>query len=316
MCAVPEHFPVELTPRLVSVVVPTFNREQYVGETVASVLGQSYHSVEVIVVDDGSTDGTRQLLQNRFGRDPRFRYVWQQNSERSVARNRGFRESKGEFVAFLDSDDLWPFHKLEWQMAVFDREPSVEMVVGRVGVVDPKGVHVRDCLDPHFERYDGTQLFRKMLFWNVIGSGVPLIKRAALDRTGGFNEDRRLLCFEDWEMWTRAVYWLKVGHVPAVVMLRRQHPDNTEQPVSPRIYRLLVRQVKTYMRRQDQADVMQFTGAHYWRLIERTARHVPKARVLMHLALGVPVFGVSGMWPRSPRQKWILGRLVEGARFA
>jgi len=103
----------------VSVVVPTYNRAGKVGATIASVLAQTFTDLEVIVVDDGSTDETGELLGETFGN--RIRYIVQANQGASVARNKGIEESRGEWVAFLDSDDLWAKDKLEWQFKALER---------------------------------------------------------------------------------------------------------------------------------------------------------------------------------------------------
>jgi len=98
----------------VSVVIPTYNRADKVGKGIESVLAQSFTDLEVIVVDDGSSDGTGKALEEAFG--DRIRYFYQTNQGVSVARNRGIEEAKGEWIAFLDSDDRWEREKLEWQM--------------------------------------------------------------------------------------------------------------------------------------------------------------------------------------------------------
>ena len=103
----------------VSVVIPTYNRADKVGKTIESVLAQTFTDLEVIVVDDGSSDGTGQMLKHAFG--DRIRYYFQLNQGVSVARNRGIEEAKGEWIAFLDSDDLWEKEKLEWQFKALGR---------------------------------------------------------------------------------------------------------------------------------------------------------------------------------------------------
>jgi len=103
----------------VSVVIPTYNRAEKVRKSVESVLGQSFTDLEVIVVDDGSSDETGQALQRALG--DRIRYYFQPNQGVSVARNKGIEEAKGEWIAFLDSDDMWENEKLEWQFRALDR---------------------------------------------------------------------------------------------------------------------------------------------------------------------------------------------------
>jgi glycosyltransferase involved in cell wall biosynthesis len=103
----------------VSVVIPTYNRAEQVQKSVESVLEQSFTNLEVIVVDDGSSDDTGQTLKNTFG--DRIRYYFQPNQGVSVARNKGIEEAKGEWIAFLDSDDLWEKEKLDWQFKALER---------------------------------------------------------------------------------------------------------------------------------------------------------------------------------------------------
>lgn len=103
----------------VSVVIPTYNRADRVGKTIDSVLTQTFTDLEVIVVDDGSSDDTGPVLAKTFGN--RIRYFAQANQGASVARNRGIEESRGEWIAFLDSDDLWEKDKLEWQFKALER---------------------------------------------------------------------------------------------------------------------------------------------------------------------------------------------------
>ena len=107
-----------MTPK-VSVVIPTYNRANRVGSTIDSVLAQTFSDLEVIVVDDGSSDGTGQVLREAYG--DRIRYIYQNNQGASVARNRGIEEARGEWIAFLDSDDLWEKDKLEWQFKALEQ---------------------------------------------------------------------------------------------------------------------------------------------------------------------------------------------------
>src|SRR5690349_14194018 len=102
---------------LVSIIVPTFNRAYCLGRTVRSALAQTHAGIEVIVVDDGSTDGTRELVRELMAADGRVRYAFQSNRGVSAARNRGLKLAAGAFVAFLDSDDVWKPWKLELQLA-------------------------------------------------------------------------------------------------------------------------------------------------------------------------------------------------------
>src|SRR5580692_1034819 len=113
---------------LVSVIIPTYNRAHCVCRAVESVLGQTYAEVSVLLIDDGSTDHTRALVNDTYGKDPRVRYVHQPNQGVSAARNHGIRLVEGDFAALLDSDDVWKPFKLELQIACLRAFPEAGMV--------------------------------------------------------------------------------------------------------------------------------------------------------------------------------------------
>ena len=110
----------------ISVIIPTYNYANYVRDAVESVLNQSYKEFEIIVVDDGSTDGTKKVLEPLKNR---IRYIYQENRGLPSAYNTGIKASKGEYIAFLDSDDLWLPEKLKLQKKYFDDNPAVGMVI-------------------------------------------------------------------------------------------------------------------------------------------------------------------------------------------
>jgi glycosyltransferase involved in cell wall biosynthesis len=114
---------------LISCIIPVFNGERYLAEALDSILAQTYRPIEIIVVDDGSTDGTRELVAS-YG--DQVRYLWQPNSGPATARNQGLSAASGEFVAFLDADDLWHPEKLERQLARFDARPDLDVCVAHV----------------------------------------------------------------------------------------------------------------------------------------------------------------------------------------
>lgn len=124
---------------LVSVIVPTFNRAYCVGRAVDSVRAQTHTNWELLLVDDGSTDNTSALIATTYGHDPRIRYIYQENAGVSAARNAGIRASRGDYVAFLDSDDVWRPWKLEIQLACFRLFPESGMVWTDFEAVDAMG---------------------------------------------------------------------------------------------------------------------------------------------------------------------------------
>lgn len=253
---------------LVSVIVPTHNRCQFIGETVDSVLAQTYPNLEIIVVDDGSTDGTGDLVKKRFHGDPRFRYIHQTNQERSVARNTGIKEAKGDFVAFLDSDDLWLATKLEKQMELFRKFSRLAMVHCDFANVDSKGSLINNrTLRPAMPGVREGRIFPHILYRNVVGSPTPVIRRSALLAAGLFSEDRRLIRWEDWDLWIRASYGNEVGYVAEQLAFHRLHSGNTEQPVNIDVYDIIVERVLQFVGRDDRAAARKSAAKRYRELL-------------------------------------------------
>jgi glycosyltransferase involved in cell wall biosynthesis len=180
---------------LVSVIIPTFNRSSMVVEAVESVLAQSYAELEVIVVDDGSTDDTRERLRSYGQR--LILVVNEKNRGVSAARNRGIRQSRGEFVALLDSDDLWRPGKIQRQLDFFSAHPRAmicqteEIWVRRGRRVNPRQKH---------RKYSGY-IFPHCLPLCIVSPSAVMIRRELLSRVGLFDE--QLPACEDYDLWLR-----------------------------------------------------------------------------------------------------------------
>ncbi len=181
----------------VSVIIPTHNRRAMLLEAINSVLIQTFQDFEILVVDDGSTDGTREAVGNIP--DLRVRYFYQKNAGRSAARNRGLAESRGEFVAFLDDDDLFLPHKLEVQVRELDADPEVGLVVGGWQKIDEKG-NVLEEIAPKFCALDPEAWLLDCPF--IIHA--PLVREIWVERASGFDRD-----FEPNEDWG---FWLWLAH--------------------------------------------------------------------------------------------------------
>ena len=194
---------------LISVIIPVYNGERYLGEAIESVLGQTYRPIEIIVVDDGSTDESAYVAQ-QFP----VRYYFQQHSGPGAARNLGVEHSRGEFVAFLDADDLWVPEKLAWQLAAFAARPELDAVFGRV----------EQFRSPDTD--SGAPLARFMdMPLNGLHVGTLLVRREAFMRVGWFATNWHVGEFIDW--YARAEETgLKSVVLPQIVMRRRLHNDN------------------------------------------------------------------------------------------
>src|SRR5712691_7528051 len=128
---------------LVSVILPTFNRAHCVGQAIDSALQQTHRDLEIIVVDDGSTDDTCELIKRKYGDLESIRYLHQENMGVGVARNMAINAAKGKFIAFLDSDDIWKPWKVELQLACMEKLPHIGMVWSDMEAVGPDGAVAR-----------------------------------------------------------------------------------------------------------------------------------------------------------------------------
>lgn len=203
--------------RTVSVIIPTYNYGRFIKEAIDSALGQTYAPLEVIVVDDGSTDETAEVV-GLFG--DRVRYVKQANAGVCAARNRGVAESSGEFIAFLDADDIWEPTKLEKQVVKFD-DPEVGLVHCGLRVFDSDSGETKDlCLEgAEGDVADGLLLWEAPVV-NASGSAV-IVTRKAFDQVEGF--DTRSKVGEDWDFCYRVARKFKVGFVREPLINYRSH---------------------------------------------------------------------------------------------
>ena len=186
-----------VSPR-VSVVIPTYNYGKYISEAVESVLAQTYTDIEIIVVDDGSTDQTPQILDKYTGA---IRCIRQQNLGASEARNRGIRESTGDVIAFLDADDKWISNKLALQIAAMDENPQVGLVYTNSFVLDERG-----DLKERIRRYPriarSGYVFPYLLCGNFISTPCVMVRRICFEHLGLFQDRWRHNC-QDYDMWLR-----------------------------------------------------------------------------------------------------------------
>jgi glycosyltransferase involved in cell wall biosynthesis len=214
---------------LVSVVIPMYNRRALIDETLQSALAQQWPSVEVIVVDDGSTDGSADHVEQVFGDRVRLIRLGQ-NVGRSAARNAGVAAARGEYIAFLDSDDLWDPGKLARQMPAF-AEPSVTLVHCRVRQIDGSGrvdASATTTITRAFEAAEarGYDYGGITATWCRMYTPAVVVRRTALERSGGF--DPALSRFEDWDLFWRIARDGKVVTVPEVLVSVRAHEGNVE----------------------------------------------------------------------------------------
>ncbi len=188
---------------LVSIIMPAYNADKYIAQSIQSVLEQTYQNWELIIVDDGSTDRTAQIVQDFLSLDDRIKYVFQLNKGLGSARNKGINNSTGELIAFLDSDDLWIKEKLELQVRRME-ETKADLVFSD-GFIFPEhdGTDETVSFQTIIGKFAGADMFSLSFVRNRIPVLSVLTRRETLNQVGLFDEDRRCHGAEDYDLWLR-----------------------------------------------------------------------------------------------------------------
>lgn len=210
----------EYTPGLVSVIVPVFNREYMVSKTLDSILLQIYPHVEIVVINDGSTDNSLLVLSEYAKRYPgKIIVIDQENAGQVRARNKGIEVARGEYIAFLDSDDTWVQDKLSQQIPLF--EGKIGLTYSGVHEVDLNGRITSTVLPEVGIRGD---IYRQLLIKNRMTGGSVVVTRRALNKVGVFDESFRAA--ENWDLWIRVSREFEVDYVDKPLVYYLKHPGN------------------------------------------------------------------------------------------
>lgn len=207
----------EIKQPLVSVIMPTYNHAQFIGEAIDSVLNQTYKNLELIVIDNYSEDNTEEII--RSFNDPRIKYMkFRNHGIIGASRNQGIRHAVGKYIAFLDSDDLWLDHKLERQLVEFKKGDSIGLVCTNLIYFDKYGEHGKllNLPDKHFT-------FNELLRDNPIANSSVMIRRSVLDNVGLFDESRDIIAGEDYELWLRVAKKNKIRYIDTPLIKYRIH---------------------------------------------------------------------------------------------
>jgi glycosyltransferase involved in cell wall biosynthesis len=225
---------------LVSVVIPVFNGERFLREAVQSVLDQKYSPIEIIIVDDGSTDGTATVARS-LGET--VRYLHQTNQGPAAARNRGIEHAQGSLIAFADADDLWPSTKLGVQLLYLINDAAIEIVMGRIQQVR---------LSKTVNGQTQAEEFAEPAFSVNLGSAV--IRKSVFERVGLFDETMRYSEDVDWFMRAREA-GAAIVTIDAVTLLYRQHEENMTRGKSTSELNVLKALKRSLDRRREQTGV-------------------------------------------------------------
>jgi len=207
---------------LVSVIIPAYNAEKFIEEAIKSAQNQTYKNIEIIVVDDGSTDGTAEIVKKLAKKDKRIRYHHQKNKGVSIARNTAINYSKGQFIALLDQDDIWLPEKIKEQMILFDKNKRLVLVFSNAIFFEEGKGGLYLVLRKQRPR---GRIFRDLLKHNFIPCPTAVIKKSVLSQLGeGFDEELRMV--EDYDLFLRVAYVGRVDYIDKPLAKWRRHKGN------------------------------------------------------------------------------------------
>ena len=198
---------------LISVIIPTYNRAHCIERALKSVADQTYQNLEIVVVDDGSTDSTESIV--KAFPDGRVRYFKQENRGASAARNKGVRLAEGDLIAFQDSDDCWYADKLMRQMDYWKKNPRYNMIYSAYMLRRGDGDAVRVPYAETWGELEGD-IFNTLLVNNTVGTPTMLFRKECFLELGGFDETME--CLEDWDFAIRFARKNQIGYVSEPLM--------------------------------------------------------------------------------------------------
>ena len=298
----------------ISVIIPTYNAERYIQQTIDSVLNQSFSDLEVVVVDDGSTDRTCELVE---AYPQRVRLFRQRNQGVCRARNHGLSHARGEFICFLDHDDFWHPEKLSMQVPFLDADTEVGVVFStfQPWTADAQGdfapaisLLAAPLVSGVDERFSGW-IYHEFLMDCWALTSTALIRASALHQVGAFDES--LPYSEDWELWIRLSRQCKFVKLKANLVLYRQHASQGSRMARPIDYR-------TRLLQQSQER---------WGLASRDGRAITHAAFMRNLSLYQAEYGLHQLrsgnpwrafqsfwlaWCKTPVQPKYLAYIVAG----
>lgn len=200
---------------LVSVIIPVYNGETFLAGAIECIKRQAYQRLEIIIVDDGSTDATARIASNTKGD---VRYVYQPNSGSPSARNKGLKLARGNVIAFLDADDLWPENKLEFQLALLSKDPALEVVLGYLQYI--RSSQGGDG-EPKFEKHPNPRPEPNL--------GAAMFRKSAFDKVGFFDEELPYCDDVDWFMRAKELGISMLIHKETTLYYRRHERNMTNQ---------------------------------------------------------------------------------------
>ena len=254
---------------LVSVIVPTYNYEHFIGETLECLRAQTYANWECVIVDDGSTDDTAEQVARFMDQDARFKFVRQENARQAAAKNNGLRNSAGQYIQFLDADDLIEPQKFEQQVEYLETHPEIDIIYGSMRYFTTENQSDRLYWvwgenKPWMPEVSGSgkEILTALVQQNIMVINSPLIRRSVVDAVGLF--DNALPPAEDWDYWLRcaaAGMSFEFKDLPGTLALVRWHSSSSSQD-RRRMYTSMLSIREKIERLTDDAEVLSLNREH------------------------------------------------------
>ncbi len=220
------------TSPLVSVVIPTYNHSQYLPIAIKSVLDQTYPNIEIVIVDNYSTDKTEEIVKSFQDNQPGEEntrvikyFKFANKGIIAASRNYGIKQAQGEYIAFLDSDDVWYEDKTTQQVKVISRDQEIGLVYCTFNMINGEGVSIKKVVGPNVHDIKGY-CYDQLLNCNFVVASSALVKKQVLDDVGGFDESEDLVASEDYDLWLNIARQYKIEYVDGVHGDYRVHAAN------------------------------------------------------------------------------------------
>lgn len=213
-----------------SVLIAAYNHGRYIREALQSVFTQTIKDFEIIIIDDGSLDNTRTIIENeiKIRSDFSIKFLFQENQGLSSTRNRAIKESKGDYIAFLDSDDVFYSQKIEKSFQYLDSHPEIAGVYSDITLIDQDGQFLREWLK-YKKHFGEGNIYINLIYECFFIPGSVVFRREVFDKVGGF--DPNIKSVEDIDMWLRICRSYKVGVIREPLLKWRIHANNTSKDV-------------------------------------------------------------------------------------
>ena len=213
---------------LVSIIMPAYNMEKFIGESIQSVLAQTYINFELIIVDDGSDDATKEICKKYNESDSRIKYMYRENGKQGKARNEGISAAKGEMIAFLDADDLWKNDFLEKQISLLE-STKAGLVFSNMEYIDANSAHLTEMHEIEFDELKGREGIAIMLAKNPVPLSTVMAWKKVILAAGGFRESNTLQHGEDYELWIQLLIhgFVLKGNRESLVLYRKHTGQST-----------------------------------------------------------------------------------------